>query len=173
PLDNRGGSAPVSWCARRPNAVLGAEPAAMAPVSAHRTRRAAVPWISKGRGPAQMDLNSPDAWRWIWLVTAAAFSVAEAVTPQAFFFLPFAIGALLGAVLALAGVALGLEWVAFVVGTAAAYAVLWPIGRRLARGGPQHAIGANRWVGREALVMADIPAELGGTGLVRLDREQW
>jgi len=120
-----------------------------------------------------MDLNSPDAWRWIWLITAAAFSVAEVVTPQAFFFLPFAIGALLGAVLALAGVALGLEWVAFVVGTAAAYAVLWPIGRRLARGGPQHAIGANRWVGREALVMADIPAELGGTGLVRLDREQW
>jgi membrane protein implicated in regulation of membrane protease activity len=120
-----------------------------------------------------MDLNSPDAWRWIWLVTAAAFSVAEVVTPQAFFFLPFAVGALLGAALAFAGVALALEWLAFVVATAGAYAVLWPIGRRLARGGPTHAIGANRWVGREAVVLADIPAELGGTGTVRLDREQW
>src|SRR5205085_4908957 len=120
-----------------------------------------------------MDLNSPDTWRWIWLVTAAGFAVAEAVTPQAFFFLPFAIGALLAAVFAFAGLAVGLEWVAFVVATAAAYAVLWPIGRRLARGGPHHAIGANRWVGREALVMADIPGEIGGPGMVRLDREPW
>jgi membrane protein implicated in regulation of membrane protease activity len=120
-----------------------------------------------------MDLNSPDVWRWIWLITAAAFSVAEVVTPQAFFFLPFAIGALLGAVLGFAGVAVGLEWVAFIAGTAGAYVVLWPIGRRLTRGGPTHAIGANRWVGREAVVLSDIPAELGGTGQVRLDREQW
>ena len=120
-----------------------------------------------------MDLNSPDVWRWIWLITAAAFSLAEVVTPQAFFFLPFAVGALFGAVLAFAGVGIAFEWAAFVVGTAAAYAVLWPIGRHLARGGPTHAIGANRWVGREAVVLADIPAELGGTGMVRLDREQW
>src|SRR5438309_8991864 len=120
-----------------------------------------------------MDLNSPDAWRWIWLVTAAVFSVAEVVTPQAFFFLPFAVGALLGALLAVVGVGVALEWVAFVAGTAAAYAVLWPIGRRLARGGPSHAIGANRWVGREAVVLSDIPAEIGATGMVRLDREQW
>ncbi|MCA1692731.1 MAG: GDSL-type esterase/lipase family protein [Actinobacteria bacterium] len=35
------------------------------------------------------------------------------------------------------------------------------------------AIGANRWVGRQAVVLRDIPASAGATGMVRLDREEW
>lgn len=119
-----------------------------------------------------MNLDSPDTWRWIWLVTAAALGVAEAVTPIAFGFLPLALAAALAAVLAFAGVALPIEWIAFVLGGAAAYAVLLPIGRRIAHGhsGPS-SVGAQRWVGRQAHVLETIPPH--GTGLVRLDREQW
>jgi membrane protein implicated in regulation of membrane protease activity len=119
-----------------------------------------------------MNLDSPDTWRWIWLVTAAALGVAEAVTPIAFGFLPLALAAALAAVLAFAGVALPVEWLAFVLAGAAAYAMLLPVGRRITRGhGGQTTVGAQRWVGRQAHVLETIPPH--GTGLVRLDREQW
>lgn len=119
-----------------------------------------------------MDLESPDTWRWIWLAAAAALGATEAVTPVAFGFLPMAIAAALAAVLAFAGVSLGLEWIAFVLASIAAYAVLFPIGRRAALGSGQSSrVGAERWVGRQAVVTASIPAR--GTGTVRLEREEW
>ena len=119
-----------------------------------------------------MNLDSPETWRWIWLVTAVALGVAEAVTPIAFAFLPLALAAALAAVLAFAGVGLPIEWIVFVLSGAAAYAVLLPVGRRLARGSGDHtAVGAQRWVGRQAHVLETIPPH--GTGLVRLDRESW
>src|SRR4051812_10484556 len=120
-----------------------------------------------------MNLDSPDTWRWIWLMTAAALGIAEAVTPIAFGFLPLALAAALAALLAFAGVALPIEWIVFVLAGAAAYAVLLPVGRRIAHGAPSTAAisGAGRWVGRQAHVLESIPAQ--GTGLVRLDRERW
>lgn len=118
-----------------------------------------------------MDLESPETWRWIWLLTAAALGVAEAVTPVAFGFLPLALAAALAAVLAFAGVSVGLEWVAFVLGGVVAYAALLPVGRRITRSSGHAAVGAGRWVGRQATVLADIPAI--GTGTVRLESEQW
>jgi membrane protein implicated in regulation of membrane protease activity len=119
-----------------------------------------------------MDLNSPDTWRWIWLVTAVALGFAETVTPVAFVFLPLALGAALAAVLAFAGVALPIEWLAFVLGSGIAYAVLLPVGKRMARGhGLPTSVGAQRWVGRQAHVLQTIPPR--GTGVVRLDREEW
>ena len=119
-----------------------------------------------------MDLESPDTWRWIWLVVAAVLGVAEAVTPIAFGFLPMALAAALAAILAFAGVSLGFEWAAFVLGSIAAYAALFPIGRRAALGrGESSRVGAERWVGRQAVVTRSIPAR--GTGSVRLDREEW
>lgn len=118
-----------------------------------------------------MDLESPDTWRWIWLLVALMLGVAEAVTPIAFGFLPLALAAALAAILAFAGVSLPIEWVAFVLGGAAAYASLLPIGRRITRSSAHAPVGAGRWVGRQAVVVADIPAS--GTGMVRLDSEQW
>ncbi len=120
-----------------------------------------------------MDVSSPETWRWIWLVAAVAFAVGEIAVAGTFFLLPFAAGALAAAILALAGVSVGLEWLAFVGVAAAASAVLWPLGRRLDRRHPMHAVGANRWVGRQAYVLRDIPGDPGGTGLIRLDREEW
>lgn len=120
-----------------------------------------------------MDLSSPDAWRWIWLAAAVICSLAELATAGTLFFLPFAVGALAAALAAFAGVGLALEWLAFVGLSGVAFAVLWPIGRRMDRRSGHHAIGANRWVGRQAVVLTEIPGQVGGTGLIRLDREEW
>ena len=80
--------------------------------------------------------------------------------------------AALACILAFAGVSLGIEWIAFVGSAVAAYALLLPVGKRIARGtGGSTAVGADRWVGRQAHVIETIPPH--GTGLVRLDREQW
>ena len=119
-----------------------------------------------------MDLESPETWRWIWLIVAIGLGVAEAVTPIAFGFLPLGIAAALAAILAFAGFSVGLEWIGFVFAAVAAYAALLPVGRRINRGhGGPASVGAGRWVGKQAVVIDDIPPH--GTGMVRLDREQW
>jgi membrane protein implicated in regulation of membrane protease activity len=120
-----------------------------------------------------MDVSSPDTWRWIFLVAAVAFTVGEIAVAGTFFLLPFGVGALAAALAAFAGLSVALEWLIFVVVAAGASAVLWPLGRRLDRNTPHQAIGATRWVGRQALVTRDIPGLPGATGMVRLDREEW
>lgn len=120
-----------------------------------------------------MDFDSPETWRWIWLIAAALFTGGELSTAGAFFFAPFAVGAVVATVLAFAGVAVGLEWLAFVAATGLSFAFLAPLARRLDRRGSPAAIGAGRWVGREAVVLQEIPGGVGATGLIRLDREEW
>lgn len=120
-----------------------------------------------------MDLSSPDTWRWIWLAAAVVFTVGEIAVAGSFFLLPFGAGALAAAAVSFLGGAVGFGWLAFVVVSAVCSAVLWPLGRRLDQSSPNAAIGANRWVGRQAYVLKDIPGEPGGTGLIRLDREEW
>jgi membrane protein implicated in regulation of membrane protease activity len=120
-------------------------------------------------------MDSPETWRWIWLVAIALFGVAELVTPVAFLFLPFAVGAGAATIGAYAGLDVALEVVVFMLVTAVAYGVLWPIGRRITTGAhsPRHDTGVSRWVGRHAVVLDDIPAGHGAIGTVRLDRERW
>ncbi len=120
-----------------------------------------------------MDLGSPDIWRWIWLAAAVAFAVGEIAVAGSFFLLPFAGGAVAAAVIALVGGPVGLSWLGFVVVSGACAAVLRPLGRRLDRSAPHLTTGANRWVGRQATVLRDIPGGPGDTGLIRLDREEW
>ena len=120
-----------------------------------------------------MDLNSPDTWRWIWVAAAVVFAVGEIAVAGSFFLLPFAAGALVAAGVSLAGGSVGFGWVCFVAVSAACSAVMWPLGRRLDRNAPRHAIGANRWVGRQGYVLQEIPGGPGATGLIRLDREEW
>jgi membrane protein implicated in regulation of membrane protease activity len=119
-----------------------------------------------------MDFSSPDTWRWIWVAAAVIFTVGEIAVAGSFFLLPFAAGALVAAVVAFVGASVALEWLAFVVISAIGSAIFRPLAKRLDQG-PTYAIGANRWVGREAYVLRDIPAEPGATGLIRLDREEW
>jgi membrane protein implicated in regulation of membrane protease activity len=120
-----------------------------------------------------MDMSSPDTWRWVFLVLAVAFTVGEIALAGTFFLLPFAAGAGLAALVGFLGASVGVLWLVFVVVSAAASSVLWPLRRRLDSRNPRSEIGANRWVGRQAYVLRDIPGTSGGTGLVRLDREEW
>ena len=120
-------------------------------------------------------LDSPDTWRWIWTLAAVVFYVGEMATAGSFFALPFAIGATFAAVLGFAGVSVTWEWLAFVVASGLASAVLWPLGRRLdRRGAPTEGTpGSRRWIGQRAEVLRDIPGGIAGTGLIRLEREEW
>jgi membrane protein implicated in regulation of membrane protease activity len=122
-----------------------------------------------------MNWDSPETWRWIWMVTAALLVVGEMITPGAFFFLPFAIGAFVAAVTAFAGAEVGITWLAFVAVSTAAFAGLWPLGRRLDRstGGNLSGVGANRLLGKQAVVLEDIGDLPHETGLVRVEREKW
>jgi membrane protein implicated in regulation of membrane protease activity len=120
-----------------------------------------------------VDLNSPETWRWIWLAAAVVFAVGEIAVAGSFFLLPFAGGAVAAAGVALLGGSVALSWLVFVVLSAAFAAVLRPLAHRLDRSSPRSGIGANRWVGRQATVLRDIPGGPGDTGLIRLDREEW
>jgi membrane protein implicated in regulation of membrane protease activity len=120
-----------------------------------------------------MDFSSPEVWRWIWMVFALVFVVGEIAVAGSFFLLPFGVGAVVAAATAFLGAPVGLEWLAFVAVSAASSAVLWPLGRRLDRRAPHSASGANRWVGRQAYVLTEIPGGAGQTGMIRLDREEW
>ena len=120
-----------------------------------------------------MDLSSPDTWRWIFLFVAVVCTVGEIALAGTFFLLPFAAGALVASLAGFAGAAVGLEWLLFVAVSAASSAVLWPLRRRLDARNPRAEIGANRWAGRQAYVLREIPGPGGQTGLVRLYREEW
>ena len=117
-------------------------------------------------------MNSPDGWRWVWLIAAAFFTVGEMATPGSFFLFPFAVGALAAAGLAFADVGLAGEWIAFIAVSAAALAGMRPLARRLDLEGDGHGIGSRRLIGQNATVLDAIPGH-GGLGLVRVHREEW
>ncbi len=118
-------------------------------------------------------MESPEVWRWIWLVTAFVFVAGEMTVLGTFFLLPFAVGAGLAAGLAFADVGLGWQWLAFVLAAGGAFAVLYPLGRRLDRGAPEEGIGAKRLIGQTGVVLEDIPGGPAHLGLVRVGREEW
>jgi membrane protein implicated in regulation of membrane protease activity len=102
--------------------------------------------------------------------------VAEVVTPAAFVFLPFAAGAFVAALLAFGGASVTVEWTAFAVLSVVTFVGLWPLGRRLERnagGGVLPGVGANRLIGRQAVVLETIGGPANDTGVVQVEREKW
>lgn len=120
-----------------------------------------------------MDIGSPETWRWIWLLAVLVFALGELAMAGSLVLAPFAVGALLAAGAAFLGVPLGGEWTLFLLGSAGTFAALRPLAQRFGARSPQAAVGAGRWVSREALVLEDIPGGPGGGGRIRLDREEW
>jgi membrane protein implicated in regulation of membrane protease activity len=116
-------------------------------------------------------MDDPETWRWIWMAATATFAIGEIVVAGSFFLAPFAIGAAVATVLALAGAPLLAQWAAFVVVSGAAFAAFRPIARRLDTTTPNQSVGATRLPSRPAVVVEPIPAH--GIGLVRVDREEW
>jgi membrane protein implicated in regulation of membrane protease activity len=66
-----------------------------------------------------------------------------------------------------------LQWLVFVVVSAAAFAALRPLAARLDRDEPSDGVGARRLIGEPATVLSAIPAGNTDLGLIRVHREEW
>jgi len=115
----------------------------------------------------------PEVWRWIWLVASATFVVGEIAMAGTFFLLPFGVGAAIATVVAFSGAAASWQWLAFVVVSAAAFAAVRPLVRRLDRGGNPIGVGSSRLIGETGVVIADLSPDPEQMGIVRIGREEW
>jgi membrane protein implicated in regulation of membrane protease activity len=110
-----------------------------------------------------------DPWV-LWLLAAIVLAVGEIAT-MGFFLAPFALGAAVAALVALAGSEVG-AIVAFVAVTAASFGIVRPIARRHLHMPPQIRTGTAALIGRDAVVLERI-ANHEGVGVVRIDGEVW
>jgi membrane protein implicated in regulation of membrane protease activity len=111
-----------------------------------------------------------DAWV-IWLVAACVLGVAE-MHQGSLYLAPFAVGALLAALVGLIGVGVGLSAVVFALASGMVFAALRPVARRHRRLPPAMRTGAAALVGRPAIVLERI-ANSEGVGCVKIDGEVW
>jgi membrane protein implicated in regulation of membrane protease activity len=118
-------------------------------------------------------MGEPENWRWIWLLTTGFFLVGEMLTPGSFILLPFAAGALVAMVSAFAGAGLVLQWLLFLVVSAAASFAFIPLRNRLDDVEPTDGIGSRRMINQEGVVLRAISPGADGIGLVRVGREEW
>jgi membrane protein implicated in regulation of membrane protease activity len=117
-------------------------------------------------------MDSPEQWRWLWLIAAAVFAIGEMATPGSFFLAPFAVGAFVASILAFGGVSVPIEWAVFLGVSIAVLVALRPVARRLDRDAVDHGVGSRRLLGRTATVLREVPAG-DDLGMVRVDREEW
>jgi len=118
-------------------------------------------------------MDDPNTWQWLWVIAAVVLAGGEMTTAGSFFLLPFALGAVAAAVLAFFGVSVALEWIAFIVVSAATFAAFRPLARKLDRDLPADGIGAKRLIGETATVLDAIPGDGDELGLIRVHREHW
>jgi membrane protein implicated in regulation of membrane protease activity len=111
-----------------------------------------------------------DAWV-IWLIAAAIFGVGEILT-LGFFLAPFAVGALVAALVAAVGGGTVVSWAVFLVVSVIMLAALRPVARSHLRQPAKLRTGTAALVGRSAMVVERI-ANDEGVGAVRLDGEMW
>ena len=107
----------------------------------------------------------------IWLVAAVALAVGEVATTS-FFLGPFAIGALIAAIAALAGAPAAVAWGLFVVTTALTFALVRPVARRHLQQGPAQRTGTAALIGCSATVLQEVSGD-GEPGTVKLEGETW
>ena len=111
-----------------------------------------------------------DIWVWIWVVLAAAFTIAEIFT-AGFFLLPFGIGAAVAGAMAYFGIALGWQWAGFLIVSIALLLSLRRFADRVTHEPPER-MGADRLIGKRGVVIEGIePGD--GAGRVRIEREEW
>ncbi len=114
---------------------------------------------------------STDIFFWGWLILALIFFGGELLT-AGFFLVAFGIGAALAAIAALLG--LDIVWqLAIFVGVSAL--AVFSLRRFADKVSPQHLqarVGIDRVLGKKAVVIEPIDA-INGTGIVRVDAEEW
>jgi membrane protein implicated in regulation of membrane protease activity len=89
-----------------------------------------------------------------------------------FYLAPFAVGALIAAVVGLLGVGVALSAVVFALSSVMVFAALRPVAHRHRRLPPAIRTGAAALVGRPAIVLERI-ANHEGVGCVKIDGEVW
>jgi membrane protein implicated in regulation of membrane protease activity len=109
-----------------------------------------------------------DEWV-LWLIAAVVFAVGEVLT-MGFFLAPFAVGALVAAVVAAAGAGLVASGLVFLVVSTLAFMGVRPIAKRHMRLPAELRTGTAALVGKTALVVEAVDRD---TGCVRIDGEIW
>jgi membrane protein implicated in regulation of membrane protease activity len=107
----------------------------------------------------------------IWIVLACLLAVGEIATVS-FFLGPFAVGAVVAAVVALAGGGWVGSAIAFLVISVLVLLTLRPVAKRHLRQGPLLRTGTAALLGRSAIVLERI-ANDEGSGVARIDGEVW
>jgi membrane protein implicated in regulation of membrane protease activity len=112
------------------------------------------------------DLNF---WIWLWVSSAVVLGIGEMLT-AGFFLLPFAMAAVISAILALLGVHPIVQLVSFAVFSVIALLAI----RRFAKSDEEvlHPVGSKRYLNARGTVTHLIDRD-AGTGRVRVDTERW
>lgn len=105
----------------------------------------------------------------VWILIALVLGAGEVMT-LGFFLAPFAIGALLAGLAALAGVGVILSTIVFLVSSGLLFGFVRPIARRHLRTPAQLRSGTAALVGQTALVTQRID---GDSGAIKLSGEIW
>jgi membrane protein implicated in regulation of membrane protease activity len=109
------------------------------------------------------------AWL-IWAIAAVLLSVGEILTPGMFFLGPVALAAVAAAVVALLGVGVAFQLLAFIIGSIATVALLRPIAKRHLHMPAALRTGTAALEGTKAVVLQRV--DLNG-GRVRIGGEEW
>jgi membrane protein implicated in regulation of membrane protease activity len=107
----------------------------------------------------------------LWILAACAFGVGEMLT-TGFFLAPFAIGAVLAALVAAIGGGTVGSWLTFILSSLLILWVVRPIAREHMRTPPRLRTGTAALIGRRAVVLERI-ANREGVGCVKVDGEVW
>jgi membrane protein implicated in regulation of membrane protease activity len=107
-----------------------------------------------------------DAWI-LWVVLAALFGIGELHT-NSFYLLPFAIAAVLAALLSLLGVGALLSAIVFIAASAIVVGALRPVAMRHRQLPPAIRTGAAALIGRRAMVLERIVND-EGVGCVKIE----
>lgn len=119
-------------------------------------------------------MDNPAVWAGIFLAVSAAFGIGEITMAGTFFLLPFAIGALVAAIVSLLSAPLIVSFPLFLIVSFVVFLGFRPLAKRLDADTPDVAgIGANRLVGVTGSVIEAIPPAPGAAGMVRVGAEEW
>jgi len=91
-------------------------------------------------------------WFWIWVIAAALLFIGEMLS-LSFFLLPFAIGAVVAAILNALGLDLTWQIIAFIVVSGIALAALRPFARKITQKASHAKAGAERLIGMRGSVV--------------------
>lgn len=119
-------------------------------------------------------LDNPAVWGLIWLGLAATFAISEILAVGGFFLIPFAVGAIVAAIVSFVGAPVPVGFLVFIIVSLGTFYLLRPLAARLERSLPNPiGVGANRLVGDTGEVTDAIPVGLSKAGMVKVAGEQW